>query len=160
MTCHRAANTDKRHNLEAIVEAILSISSTIIWPLHPRTKKYLDTYNLWDSIQVDHIRLVEPLGYFETQFLLSNAAACLTDSGGIIKEAYFHQVPSIIIDKQTEWMEIMEDGWTSIAGPNKQKILDGYSGLRSPESHNNKLGDGKAAQKIVDICLRRLSNEF
>ncbi len=157
MTCHRAANTDKRHNLESIVEAILDIKSPIIWPLHPRTKKYLIAYNLWGKLQVDHIKLLSPIGYFETQFLLSNAASCITDSGGIIKEAYFHKVPSIIIDKQTEWKEIVEDGWTVIAGPNTQSILKAHSGLVTPDGHTNRLGDGKAGQKIADICLRRLS---
>lgn len=154
MTCHRAANTDKRRNLYEIVQAVNALESNIIWPIHPRTKKALEDYNL--SLD-NHIIQMEPLGYFETQALLSQAQLCITDSGGIIKEAYFHNVPSIIIDKQTEWIEIVHEGWTTITGPNKEAILEAKNNLFIPSSNLQQLGDGTAGQKIADICLTRLS---
>jgi UDP-GlcNAc3NAcA epimerase len=47
----------------------------------------------------------------------------LTDSGGMIKEAYYHGKQSIILDQQTEWVEIVENGWSNIAGPSRENIL-------------------------------------
>lgn len=155
MTCHRAANTDDKNNLENILRAIAQIENTILFPIHPRTKKYIEKYNLNHYLR-DHIMIIEPIGFFETQCLLKHAKYCITDSGGIIKEAYFHKTPSIIIDKQTEWVEIVEDGWTQISGPNEKKIVSIADSIKEPKTHTMHLGDGTAAKKIVSICINKM----
>ena len=58
--------------------------------------------------------LIDPISYFETQFLLSKASFVLTDSGGLQKEAYFHKVPCITFRSETEWVETIENGWNRL----------------------------------------------
>ena len=75
----------------------------------------------------------------------------LTDSGGVTKETYYHKVPGILLDKQTEWIETIEEGWNYIAGPSKTKILYLIKNIKQSEVHSNCLGDGNASEKIIDI---------
>jgi len=160
LTCHRAANTDSQENLSQIVDALNQIEIKVVFPVHPRTKKYLKQYNLENKV-ADHVLMLDPLGYFQTQNLIKNATYCITDSGGIIKEAYYHKTPSIIIDKQTEWTEIVADGWTTITGPNTKKITETLQSIACPCRHNMHHGSGDAAEKIVTICMEKISkNEF
>jgi len=123
LTCHRAANTDNIDNLKEILSSLSEINYPIIFPIHPRTKKVIEQNNLEHLINIPNLILVPPIGYFDTQTLIHFAKFVLTDSGGVTKEAYFHKVQGILLDKQTEWVETIQEGWNFQAGPNKQKFL-------------------------------------
>jgi UDP-N-acetylglucosamine 2-epimerase len=153
VTCHRAANTDDRAHLEQILEAIRDLKFSIIFALHPRTRQKILDYDFTHILHHEHIKLVDPPGFWETQSLIKNAYMVLTDSGGIIKEAYFHKTPAIILDKQTEWIETVSEGWNVIAGPDKNKILNAISNWQKPERHTNCLGDGHAGQRITNSIM-------
>ena len=86
-TVHRPANTDDKKNLTAIIDAFRESGETIVFPVHPRTRKYLHEYGLWDSLP-GNIRCIDPLGYIDMLHLMKHAKKILTDSGGIQKEAY------------------------------------------------------------------------
>ena len=155
MTCHRAANTDNLQNFEQIINAISNINTHVIFALHPRTKKILkDHYPDWNP---SHVEMINPPGFWETQAYIKFADFVITDSGGIIKEAYFHKVPAIIIDKQTEWIETVHEGWNTIAGPNSSRILSAISEWKKPKVHTNCLGDGKAGARITFEILKYLN---
>ena len=153
MTCHRQANTDIKENLEEILRAVDQIDETIVFAMHPRTKKAIANHGLGRYLTNSHIIILDPLKFWETQALISNARICLTDSGGVIKESYFHKVPGIIIDQQTEWLETIDEGWNHIAGPHKDKILELVHTIKKPEYHSNCLGDGTASERIVNVFL-------
>lgn len=157
VTCHRAANTDIQANLEQILGAIQQLKIPVIFAIHPRTEHKIKEYSLQHLVSSDHLRLVEPPGFWETQSLIKHAQMVLTDSGGIIKEAYFHKTPAIILDKQTEWVETVDEGWNVIAGPNKDKILDAVKNWRRPERHSNCIGNGNAGEIIVKEILNYLN---
>jgi len=159
MTCHRDANTNDKEKLAAILNGVSSCDLPVIFPMHPRTKAAIVKYSLQDQI-ASHIRIVEPLGFWETQSLLKYAAVAVTDSGGIIKEAYFHKVPGVIIDAQTEWIETIEEGWNTIAGPNQQKIQSLIRSRIKPDTHTNALGDGRCGERIVEIIESYLKSKF
>lgn len=147
MTCHRAANTDNLDNLREILLAVEQLKYRIIFAIHPRTRKAVDRINT--SWAPEHVTLINPPGFWETQAYIRNAKFCITDSGGIIKEAYFYKVPAIIIDKQTEWIETINEGWNIIAGPNTKRILAAIENWQKPEIHTNCLGDGRAGNLII-----------
>lgn len=151
MTCHRQANTDNKENLENILLAINETDETVVLTMHPRTKNAIKQHELGKYLVQKNIIVLEPLGFWETQALVKNARICITDSGGIIKEAYFHKVPGIIIDSQTEWTETVDEGWNHIVGPNTQLILSHIDKIKKPIYHSNCLGDGTAAKKIIDV---------
>ena len=158
ITCHRAATTSDKSALIEIINALNLIPEPIYWPLHPRTKNALETFNLQESIQ-DNVNLLEPLSFSETQSLIKHAKMVITDSGGIIKEAYFHSTPGIIIDHQTEWIETVEEGWNVITGPNCDKILNAYKTHKAPIVNKRSLGDGQAGSRIVQKIISYLKKK-
>lgn len=151
MTCHRAANTNDVKNLDQILRAVSDIDRDVIFAVHPRTKNALaEHFSDWHPA---HVEMINPSGFWETQAYIKFADFVITDSGGIIKEAYFHKVPAIIIDKQTEWIETVDEGWNVIAGPDKEKILSAITNWKKPNIHSNCLGDGMAGEKIIDQII-------
>ncbi len=158
-TVHRQENTDNRQNLENIVEALVKIGQTIIFPAHPRTVKFLSGYGLDKEIaKHPHIRLIEPVGFLEMIALESNARLILTDSGGVQKEAYLDRVPCITLRNETEWVETVSSGWNKLAGANARKIVSLAKNFPRPKSHPNFLGDGQAYQKIANVIKRFLAS--
>ena len=151
MTCHRANNTDKVENLRAILSLFKQLDLPVIFPMHPRTKAAIERHGLQKMLDAPNLILSPPIGFWDTQTLVRFAKAVITDSGGIIKESYFHRTPGVIIDGQTEWIETVEEGWNTIAGPNTKKVLYFLANLPVPSHHSNCLGDGTAAQQIVNI---------
>ena len=121
-TIHRQGNTDYEPNLRSIVEALLETEEDIVFPIHPRTEKYLKAYGLYDKLH-KHVRLIKPLGYLNFLKLMSSARKILTDSGGIQKEAYILGVPCITLRENTEWVETVENGWNILVGTDRKKIV-------------------------------------
>ena len=158
MTCHRDANTSDKSKLDAILSAVSQYKGQVVFPMHPRTKAAISQYGLADKIG-KNIIVLEPLGFWETQSLLKYARIAVTDSGGIIKEAYFHKVPAIIIDKQTEWIETIEEGWNVVAGPNEEKIVSLLRSHTKGKVHTNALGDGNCGDRITQIVLNYLDKK-
>jgi UDP-N-acetylglucosamine 2-epimerase len=156
-TCHRAENTDKKENLEGILRVFCEVDKQVIFPMHPRTKKSIEKFGLQDMLSSKNIICVDPIGFFDTQCLIKNAFMCLTDSGGVIKETYFHKVPGIIIDTQTEWIETVSEGWNILCGPNFEKIMYAIDHFTKPDIHTNCVGNGTAAAQIVEYLRKFLS---
>jgi len=153
-TIHRAENTDDEVRLRNIFEALESIAKEkqIILPLHPRTKKIIESLKL----NTDRLTLIDPVGYLEMVWLIDHCELVMTDSGGLQKEAYFFEKPCITLRDETEWVELVENGFNILAGANKEKIVNTYknhSSLFTLYSSLNLYGDGKASQKIVEELL-------
>ncbi len=156
-TIHRAENTDSRENLTNIMEALKEIANQgmkIIFPIHPRTKKAVERYNI--DLKAENLLAVEPVSYFEMLVLEKNAKVIITDSGGVQKEGYFFRTPCIIPRNETEWVELIDIGFNTLTGAKKEKIT--YATLKEFYSHKeikkyNIYGDGKASRKIVEIII-------
>ncbi len=147
-TVHRPGNTDEQKNLTAIVEALKESGKTVVFPVHPRTKKYLHSYGLWDSPS-ENIRYIDPLGYIDMLHLMKHAKKILTDSGGIQKEAYVMGVPCITLRENTEWLETLAGGWNVLAGADKHRILEAIMADVQTSADNTVFGNGDSAEKIV-----------
>ncbi len=121
LTVHRAANTDDKQRLSDIMEALGESEEPIIFPIHPRTRKMLRAF----KIKVPtNIKLKQPLGYRDMLTLVSNARKVITDSGGIQREAYWMNVPVIILRDRTEWLEIINKWGGVLVDTNKSQIID------------------------------------
>lgn len=149
-TVHRQANTDNPKYLGSIVNALSSVDEKVVFPIHPRTTKFLKNHGLEKDIK-ENILLTKPIGYFDFLWLQQNAKKILTDSGGIQKEAYLLNVPCITLRDTTEWTETIEDGWNVLVGSNKEKILDAVNNFEPSKSQRNVFGDGEASSKIAEI---------
>lgn len=151
LTLHRAENTDNEQRMRNIVEGLKQIKHKIIWPIHPRTKKYLEQYRI-DLKLLKHIQVIEPVGYLEMLFLMKNAIRIITDSGGVQKEAYFVSTPCVTLREETEWVETVEFGVNKLVGSNSESISD-FGNNFSVDFTNkpNLYGDGKASEEIAKI---------
>lgn len=151
VTIHRASNTDDKKNLNNIVEALLEVEETVIFPVHPRTKKFLIEYGLYDKLcSRASIKLIDPLGYLDFLKLMNHAKKIITDSGGIQKEAYILKVPCITLRENTEWIETIQDGWNVLTGPDKRKIIKMIDEFYPVNIQKDAFGLG-ASRKIVEI---------
>ncbi len=148
-TIHRAANADEWENMDAILKAFGGLSSRVVLPLHPRTKKMMQE---WNMSVLPNVVIIEPVGRFDMLALQENANCILTDSGGVQKEAYFLGVRCITLRKETEWVETVQTGWNKLVGVDVQAIQSIYADWHPSEKQRIQLfGDGHAAEKIVDI---------
>lgn len=153
-TVHRAENTDQPERLKAILEALQQLKMNVVLPLHPRTKSKINQFKLTDLISSTHIKIVEPLNYFNMLTIASQANVILTDSGGLQKEAYMLQIPCITLRDETEWIETVQSGWNQLVGANTQQIVESVNKIQIPKQCTPLFGDGKAAQKISEILVK------
>ena len=157
-TVHRAENTDDYNNLYNIISGLLNIAEDlpVVFPVHPRTLKVLQEAGLLEETK-DKLRLIEPLGYFDMMLLEENASLIATDSGGIQKEAFFHNVPCLTLRTETEWEDLVELGVNKVVGANRQNIVDGSREFSSQSCcwDVNPYGDGRSGRKIVDILVQQ-----
>lgn len=147
ITIHRAENTDDPEKMQSILNALSQIDMTKIWPIHPRTKNKLMTYNI-DLENIPNLKVIEPVGYLDMLKLEANAHKIVTDSGGVQKEAYFMQVPCITVREQTEWIETLDNDANILVGTDETKIVNAILKKVQPE-YRQLFGDGNAAVKIV-----------
>lgn len=158
-TVHRAENTDDTDRLREIVHGLASVAQRlpVVWPLHPRTRQALQAAGVEDMAKRSLI-IVDPVGYLEMVQLESSAALVLTDSGGVQKESYFHQVPCVTLRDETEWKELVEHGFNELAGANADRIRAAAERAlqgRVVDWETRLYGDGDAGG-IVATSLRRI----
>lgn len=156
-TVHRAENTDDRDRWTGIklaLKRLVSEGIPVIWPAHPRTR------GLLASGAPEGVIIVPPLPYLETQALVGAARVVLSDSGGLQKEAAFCGVPCIVLRDRTEWIELVEQGFATLAGTDTRKIVEAtLSAVRPKKSSVERIfGNGNSSQKITEIILKRILN--
>jgi UDP-N-acetylglucosamine 2-epimerase len=149
-TIHRGSNTDNKRTLENILDGFGDVNETIIFPMHPRTEKFLRKFNIYDKIK-KNIIIIKPLGYLDFLNLMNNAKKILTDSGGIQKEAYILKVPCVTLRENTEWIETLEKGWNILVGVDRQRIIKTILESSIKGEQKNYFGDGNASKKIIEI---------
>lgn len=152
-TVHRASNTDDADNMHSILRAFGDMSSQVVFPVHPRTRKMM---NEWGISAGPNVLMTDPVGYFDMLVLQENANCILTDSGGVQKEAYLVGVRCITLRQETEWVETVASGWNQLAGVQEKKIIDLFEnwfprGVRAPL-----YGDGHSAEQIFNILSASL----
>ena len=154
-TIHRAENTDDPERLRAIVEGLALAASEIpvVLPLHPRTRKAIERYNLADLVA--RLRVIEPVGYLDMVMLEKNARLIATDSGGVQKEAFFYKVPCATLREETEWVELVEAGANRLAAPTPAAIQTAIEEALTAKADFNvrPYGNGDAAERMVRILL-------
>jgi len=158
-TVHRPANTDAPDALARILDAFAALDEIIVCPIHPRTRKALQTWNLRAP---ENVRLVDPVSYLDMLMLEKNARMILTDSGGVQKEAFFFQVPCITLRDESEWVETFESGFNTLVGADRRKFLSAVERLdkirtkvASKPQGLALFGNGKASARIARILARR-----
>jgi UDP-N-acetylglucosamine 2-epimerase len=163
-TIHRADNTDNTGNLKEIMNGLKALANSgkrVFFPVHPRTSKALETAGLSKEPPPKGLTLNPPVSYTDMLALESSARVILTDSGGVQKEGYFFNTPCAVARKQTEWVEVVEAGWTVLTGPDSKKIVDTVQTLwhKTMDKQEQPIfGNGDASTKIAKMVHQCLSS--
>jgi len=156
-TIHRPSNTDDRSALESLIGALVQSGETVVFPVHPRTRKQMNDFGLLAGIEAHKaIRLIDPVSYLDMISLEKNARLICTDSGGVQKEAYIYRVPCVTLRNETEWIETVEDGWNILTGPDSGRILDALRHFHPVHETRLLFGDGTASRTICDLLVKEL----
>jgi UDP-N-acetylglucosamine 2-epimerase (non-hydrolysing) len=152
VTVHRQENVDNFTRLASIIEGLDKLASEfarpVVYPLHPRAKKMMETYNLRPA----NVILTEPLDYFDFLRMIENAGLVLTDSGGVQEESCVLHVPCVTLRDNTERPETVEVGANTLGGASPNRMLvSARAMLNAKRDWKNPFGDGNAAKRIVDI---------
>ncbi len=153
VTLHRPSNVDNKKKLEQITGALARISETLplVFPIHPRTKKNLETFGMELP---DSITLAPPLSYMEFLNLWKDARLALTDSGGLQEETTALGIPCLTIRENTERPITITQGTNELMGTSADKILQSFESVMAGSwktGQRPKFWDGNAADRIVDL---------
>ncbi len=163
-TLHRASNTADKTAVEALLATLCKVAASfgesIIFPMHPRTRHLLGaTTEVLDKIYAPTgLRIVEPLGYRDIIWCAKNASVVITDSGGLQKEAAYFGTPSVVLRDETEWVELVDQGFVQLIGNRTALLKDAVSTQRNFRGtlSGTPYGNGDAASKICELLLKHL----
>ncbi|NDP20460.1 MAG: UDP-N-acetylglucosamine 2-epimerase (non-hydrolyzing) [Paludibacter sp.] len=152
-TIHRQENTDSTENLKNIIDGLNEINrqTPVVVPIHPRTRNILAQLNI-----IPEFKLIDPVGYFDMIMLLKSCQLVITDSGGVQKEAFFFGKHCITLREQTEWVELVENGFNILVGSDSKKLKDAFEFFKTKKSDFsiNLYGKGKAAEIAAKEIVR------
>ncbi len=159
LTLHRPSNVDNKEKLGDILSALAAISKDmkIIFPIHPRTQKNIDTFNLSNLLKSSNIKVIPPMPYLEFLCLWKDAALVLTDSGGIQEETTALGIPCFTIRDNTERPVTIKEGTNILVGTTGRAILSAYRRFKRGDRKQGKVPkfwDGKTAKRIINILVR------
>ena len=168
-TIHRPANVDSKRNLEKIIKIFEKVSQEfskqnidgkIVFPVHPRTMKMINTFGLTNRLAgIENLIVDEPAGYTDFIKLLMDSKFVMTDSGGIQEEATFLRIPCLTLRDSFERAETLEIGTNTLCSLNEKLILGKVKEIFAGKYKKGKiprLMDGKASQRIVQIIKKSL----
>jgi UDP-N-acetylglucosamine 2-epimerase (non-hydrolysing) len=153
LTLHRPANVDDPGRLREYLEALTTgADRPVVFPVHPRTRRTLALLPRFG----DRLITIDPLGYLEFIYLLKNAHAVITDSGGITEEATVLGVPCMTLRDSTERPETVEMGTNELIGTDPANIASYLRKLQQGKwktGQTPELWDGLTSERIVDVLL-------
>ena len=164
ITLHRPSNVDAPELLGAILDTFYLISKQLklVIPLHPRTRKNIDLYNMREKLDkiTKHALIVDPIGYLEMLSIVKSAKMVITDSGGLQEETTYLGVPCITLRENTERPSTIDIGTNILVGNNLDALLNNVDKILSGNFKNGDippLWDGKSAERIIDILRKNFS---
>jgi UDP-N-acetylglucosamine 2-epimerase (non-hydrolysing) len=157
LTLHRPSNVDDPEILGRLTAYLcdeLAAHMPLVWTLHPRTRKHLQQFGLWDRVaRCRGVIAAEPVGYFEMLRLNMGARIVLTDSGGLQEECCVLGTPCVTLRENTERPVTLREhgGVSELAGNDVGRIRAAVESLlRMPRRpHAPLMWDGHTAERIV-----------
>ncbi len=131
-----------------------------VYPVHPNPQVREPVQRLLGELE--NVHLLPPLEYPEFVWLMDRCDLILTDSGGIQEEAPSLGKPVLVLRDRTERPEAVECGCAQLVGTDMAAIVERTSALLSDgveyarrQTHENPFGDGRAAERIVQLIVER-----
>ncbi|HAG76202.1 MAG TPA: UDP-N-acetylglucosamine 2-epimerase (non-hydrolyzing), partial [Thauera sp.] len=157
VTLHRPANVDKGDNFSRLLEAICegARGHKVVFPVHPRTAKTLK--DIGDMPR--NLVLVEPQPYLEFNYLVKNAKAVITDSGGVTEETTVMGVPCMTLRNSTERPETVTMGTNELLGVDPRALRPAFETLFTGRWKSGAIPpkwDGGAGDRIAQCVESKL----
>lgn len=156
-TIHRPDNTDDGARLRTLCRTLAEAAEgvPVVLPAHPRTRAAMERAGIADEVS-GWLRITDAVGYVDMLALVQDARAVVTDSGGVQKESYFFRRPCVVLRTMTEWGELVELGWNTLADPETPDAVAGAirAALSDPLGHDTPedlYGGGSAARRVAEI---------
>jgi UDP-GlcNAc3NAcA epimerase len=154
MTIHRARNTDSDLALTRLIEFLTLVRGTVVFPVHPRTRLALQKHGKWQELlNLSHVRVCEPLGFWAMISLLARADRIVTDSGGLQKEAFYLGKQSLLVYGVCPWPDLEASHWVMPCGDfetvTARQAFDQLEAMPIPSPIGPIFGDGTAGRQIA-----------
>jgi UDP-N-acetylglucosamine 2-epimerase (non-hydrolysing) len=157
VTSHRRENFGEPfRNICRALRTLAENNPTVqfLYPVHPNPNVKDVAHEFLAGLS--NFTLCEPLDYAPFIAAMKRAYIILTDSGGVQEEAPALGKPVLVLRKETERPEAVEQGVVKLVGPNydriveeAQRLLDDESAYRAMARGVSPYGDGHAAERIV-----------
>lgn len=152
-TLHRAELTDQPVHLLGVLRALAALPLPVVFAIHPRTRAALERAGSRPDIG-GALRVVPAVGYLECLAHTAHAAAVVTDSGGVQREAYWLGAPCVTLRTETEWPETVAFGANRTVAPAQAPDVLGdavEAALAGPRAWDrDAYGSGDAARRVVE----------
>merc|ERR1711991_382970 len=103
LTLHRENSVITKESLFLRLNYVNSeAKKLVLFPIHPKTRIAISKFNI-NFKKFKKIKIIDPLGYFDTLSLIKNSDLVFTDSGGVQKESFYLRTRCIILRSETEW---------------------------------------------------------
>jgi len=152
LTMHRPSNVDDPDKFARWMEVLDQSGLPIVFPVHPRTRKNFTNLKQ----QPTHILATDPLSYLEFIYLLKEARAVITDSGGVQEETTVLGVPCLTLRNNTERPETVTEGTNEMIGDDFEALSQAINQLNDGKWKAGKipqLWDGRTSERIVSVLL-------
>jgi UDP-N-acetylglucosamine 2-epimerase (non-hydrolysing) len=157
VTLHRPSNVDDGLALQRLMTTLQQVSDElqVVFPIHPRTRARLHTFNLTVADETRFL-LLEPLGYLEFLALQRQATLVITDSGGVQEESTYLRVPCLTARDNTERPITVELGTNVLVGQNMKMLRTEVNRILAGTFKTGtipQLWDGRAGERIADVIV-------
>ncbi len=165
VTAHRAENVDDPEVLAGLVKVLIEAPIPVVYPIHPRTTKMLNEFNLHDKLSgSSNVHLVPPAGYFDFLALMKRCRFIFTDSGGIQEEATSPSIRKrvLVFRRSTERPEAVDAGYASVVGTDAVNVARAIEKEVSEDKRPDApspYGDGRAGINIAKIVMEHSEDE-
>jgi len=158
LSAHREENIDAEENFLSLMNSINIVAEQykfpIIYSTHPRSQKFIDERKFKFHPLV---RIFEPFGFMDYNWLQKNAYCVLSDSGTLSEESAILNFPALLIRTSTERPEVLDKGSIVVAGITTETIGQSMELALAMSENNEKVVlaenyvDNNVSVKVIRI---------
>ena len=156
LTCHRQENSASDEPLREIMTAMEGLPYPTVFPVHPRNRARV--LRLQTELAIKQVLPVEPVGYVMSAHLIANAKQVVTDSGGVLSEAFCAGVPYVFVLDLPGLPEKVPFDVNRLAKPKRESVLEKLA-LPFERRNAQAVWEAGAGERIVKAVVEFLGRK-